>query len=157
MSIWQRRTTGILVVGLVLILVALVASFALSNFQPKTEVRLGSTAFNVRLATTDVERDQGLSGVRTLNANGGLLMVFNSDDKWGIWMKDMYVPIDIIWLDSKKRVVHIVTDASPDLSTTKTFTPKVDARYVLEVPAGTVKKSSIIIGAVAVFALEENQ
>ena len=157
MSKWQNSTTGILVVGLALILSALVASFAVSNFQQKTEVRLGSAVFNVSLATTSAERDQGLSGVRTLNSNDGLLMVFNSDDKWAIWMKDMHAPIDIVWLDSEKNVVHIVTDASPELSTTRTFTPKADARYVLEVPAGTVKNSSISIGTIATFIVEGKQ
>jgi uncharacterized membrane protein (UPF0127 family) len=157
MSKWQRSTTGILVAGLALVLVALVASFAVTNFQPKTEIRLGSAVFNVRLATTSAQRDKGLSGVRILNSSDGLLMVFSSDDKWAIWMKDMYVPIDIVWLDSEKSVVHIVTDASPELSTTKTFVPKADARYVLEVPAGTVKRSSISIGTVATFIVEGEQ
>jgi uncharacterized membrane protein (UPF0127 family) len=146
MSKWQRSTTGILVAGLALVLVALVASFAVTNFQPKTEIRLGSAVFNVRLATTSAQRDKGLSGVRILNSSDGLLMVFSSDDKWAIWMKDMYVPIDIVW-----------TDASPELSTTKTFVPKADARYVLEVPAGTVKRSSISIGTVATFIVEGEQ
>jgi uncharacterized membrane protein (UPF0127 family) len=152
---WRPRTAGFLIGGLMLILVALVASYALSNFQPKTEVRLGSGVFKARLAITPDERIQGLSGVKKLAANEGLLMVYAKPEKTGIWMKDMDIAIDIIWLDSAKKVVHIVMNASPDIGTSKTFLPTSPAMYVFEVPAGTVKKSAIKLGDVASFAVPE--
>ena len=157
MNKWRPRTTIILIVGSVLVLVALVASYVTANFQPTTEVRIGSGVFHVRLATTETDRQVGLSGVEKLAVNGGLLMVFDADDKWGIWMKDMKIPIDIIWLNGDKKVIYMVTDASPDTSTSKVFTPKSPARYVLEVPAGMVKKSGIKINDTAVFTLEGGQ
>ena len=78
-------------------------------------------------------------------------MKFPHDDTWGIWMKDMKVPIDIIWLNQHKRVVYIVKNASPELSTTMTFNPKEPARYVLELPAGSVDKAAIKSGNFASF------
>lgn len=157
MSRWRPHTTGILVGGLVLILVALAANYMLNTFHSTTEVRLGSGVFNVRLAKTDTERKQGLSGVTKLDANDGLLMVFEKSDTWGIWMKDMKVPIDIVWLDDTKKVVHIVTNASPDLGESKTFTPKVPAKYVLEFTEGTVKGAAIKVGSVATFNIGVKQ
>jgi len=157
MSIWRPHTTGIVVGGLVLILVALVASYIAINFQPTTQVRLGSSVFNVRLATTEPAREQGLSGVEKLARNAGLLMVYEKAGAHGIWMKDMKIPIDIIWMNSDKKVVYIVTDASPELGESKTFIPSSSAKYVLEIPAGSVKKSAIKIGDTAVFAVEEVQ
>ncbi|HEY8992346.1 MAG TPA: DUF192 domain-containing protein [Candidatus Microsaccharimonas sp.] len=157
MSKWRPHTTGIVIGGLVLILVALVASYMTTNFQPTTEVRIGSGVFNTGLATTDSVRKKGLSGVENLDASGGLLMVFQADSAWGIWMKDMKIPIDIIWLNNEKKVIYIVTDASPDLGTSKIFTPNDPARYVLEVQAGSVKRSAIKIGDTASFTLKENQ
>jgi uncharacterized membrane protein (UPF0127 family) len=157
MSTWRPRTTGIIVGGLVLILVALVVSYMSINFQPTTEVRLGSGVFSTQLASTDAARVQGLSGVDHLDANGGLLMVFQSDSQWGIWMKDMKVPLDIVWMNNEKKVIYIVTDASPDLGTSKIFKPQEAARYVLEVPSGTVKSAGIQIGAVATFNETVNQ
>ena len=93
MSKWRPHTTGVLVSGLVLILIALVASYMATNFQPKTEVRLGSGVFNVRLADTEPARVQGLSGTAKLGAHEGLLMVFEADAPHGIWMKDMNIPL----------------------------------------------------------------
>jgi uncharacterized membrane protein (UPF0127 family) len=156
MSRWRPHTTGILIGGLVLILVALAVSYILTNFQPTTQLRLGANVFSVRLATTEDAREQGLSGVKKLDANAGLLMAFARDGEWSIWMKDMNIPIDILWLDSGKKVIYIVTDASPTLSTSKKFVPKTPARYVLEVAAGTVKNSAIKIGDVATFDINED-
>jgi uncharacterized membrane protein (UPF0127 family) len=157
MSKWRPHTTGIVIAGLVFILVASVAAYIVTNFQPKTEVRLGSGVFSAQLADTDAERIQGLSGVDRLGPADGLLMVFQSDSEWGIWMKDMNFPLDIVWLNNEKKVIYIVTDASPDLGTSKTFTPETPARYVLEVPAGTVKRAAIKIGDTATFNVTEDQ
>jgi len=157
MSRWRPHTTGILVGGLVLILVAMVVSYMYTNFQPTTEVRLGSGVFRMQLATTDQQREQGLSGVERLASNGGLLMVYPTEGIWGIWMKDMKIPLDIIWMNNKKEVIYIVTGASPDIGMSKTFKPEKPARYVLEVPAGTVKNAGITIGATAVFTIVEDK
>jgi uncharacterized membrane protein (UPF0127 family) len=157
MSKWRPQTTGIVIGGLVLILVAVVVSYIATNFQPKIDLRLGSGVFNVRLANTEATRQQGLSGVEKLGAMDGLLLVYQGDDYWGIWMKDMKIPLDIIWLNNEKKVIYIVTDALPSLGTSKTFTPAVPARYVLEVPLGTVKKAAIKISDTATFTLKEDQ
>lgn len=153
--IWRPATTYVLIGGLVALLVASVIAYMVATFQPTTLVRVGSGAYSVWVANTEAERIQGLSGVKELSKNGGLLMAFPEDGKWGIWMKDMYVPLDIVWLDSKKKVVHIVTDASPELSTTKTFVPKDLSRYVLELPAGSVQKAGIKRGMLADFSDQE--
>lgn len=151
MSIWRPHTTRIVVIGLMLILVAIVASYVVTNFQPTKEVRIGAGVFNVRVAQTEASRIQGLSGVEKLNSNEGLLMVFDRNDTHGIWMKDMKIPIDIVWMNSDKKVIYIVTDASPELGDSKTYKPKTAAKYVLEIPAGAAKKSAIKIGDTAVF------
>lgn len=142
-SIWRPATTYILIGGLVALLVASVIAYMVATFQPTTLVRVGSGAYSVWVAHTEAERIQGLSGVKELPKNGGLLMAFPEDGKWGIWMKDMYVPLDIVWLDTQKKVVYLVTNVSPELSTTKTFVPKTPARYVLELPAGSIQKAGI--------------
>jgi uncharacterized membrane protein (UPF0127 family) len=69
----------------------------------------------------------------------------------------MKIPLDIIWMNSDKKVIYIVTNASPDLGTSKTFKPETPARYVLEVPAGTVMSAGIKIGNTATFSITEAQ
>ncbi len=63
----------------------------------------------------------------------------------------MKVPIDIIWLDKDKKVVEIVKKASPEGGEKTVFVPKKDARYVVELPAGTADNKAIRVGRTAIF------
>lgn len=155
MSIWRPHTTAILIGGVVAIILAAAIAFVVSNFQPRTEVRLNAGVFHLKLAADEPSRTLGLSGVEELRGNEGLLMVFDSDDTWGIWMKDMKIPIDIIWLDSTKKVVYTVKNAGPELSTEKIFQPKTKARYVIELKAGSVQQYNIKAGDTAQFTISE--
>lgn len=150
---WRIHTTYILVIGFVIVAIASVGAFAVTNFEERHDVRIGSGMYSARLADSQSEREQGLSGVTRLGRGDALLMVFDGDGRWGIWMKDMEIPLDIIWMDKNKTVVHIVKNAQPELSTSQTFAPETAARYVLEVPAGSVSAHSIKIGDIAQFEL----
>jgi uncharacterized membrane protein (UPF0127 family) len=121
MSIWRPSTTALLVGGVILIILAASIAFMISNFRPTTEVRLGSGVFSARVADNQTSRQLGLSGVESLKPNEGLLMVYDSSGSWDIWMKDMKIPLDIIWLDRDKKVIYSVKNASPELSTDKIF------------------------------------
>ena len=151
---WRPHTTFLLIGGFVVILVALAIAYIIQNFKPTTEVRVASGVYRLWVADTEAERVQGLSGVEQLSPDGGLLMDFETDDYWGIWMKDMKIPLDIVWLDADKQVVYIVKNASPELSTDTVMQPKSQARYVLELPVGSVEKSGIKTGHVVDFELE---
>ena len=88
-----------------------------------------------RILRTEAEKQRGLANRRSLPNNEGYLFVFNSDDKHGIWMKDMRMNIDIVWIDAHKRVVSVRRDVSPS-TYPEVFTPTKPARYVLELAAG---------------------
>jgi len=123
--------------------------------QSTTTLKLGDGVFHARIASNDNTRIKGLSGVSKMAADEALLMAYPNEDKWGIWMKDMKIPIDIVWLNSDKKVIHIVKYASPDDSTLKTYIPKAPALYVVELPAGTVESKMITTDSVATFQIDE--
>jgi uncharacterized membrane protein (UPF0127 family) len=102
----------------------------------------------VRIANTPTTRAQGLSGTQPLKENEGMFFIFENDDLWGFWMRDMLYPIDIIWLSAQLEVVHIVHAVPPE-SYPATFEPEEKARYVLEVPAGFAARHGIGIGTPA--------
>lgn len=151
---WRPTTTFILLAGFFVILIAMVVAYVTTNFKPTVAVNLGSGAYKVWLADDDGERSQGLSGVSSLETNGGMLFDFQEDKHWGIWMKDMQIPLDIIWLDADKAVIHIEEDVDPSLGTDQIFHPKTPARYVLELRAGSVSKAGIKLDQIARFELE---
>lgn len=152
---WRPATTMVLLGGFVVILIGLVVSYAITTFKPTTEVRINAAVYHLQLASTEEELEQGLSGVDELPPNGGLLMDFGSDGTWGIWMKDMLIPLDIVWLDKDKEVVYIQKEVSPELGTSEIMRPKVPSRYVLELPSGNVSKAAIKIGQQADFTIKE--
>lgn len=154
MKLWRPQSINFIISGVALVLVGLIVLFMVNNFQPTVRISVGSGVIDARTATTEAARIQGLSGVKKLGPNEGLLMVFVSDDKWPIWMKDMEFPIDIIWLDANKRVVTVTRDVSPD-DQEKIYKPTVKARYVLELPAGSAANMAIKVGAQAAFTAEE--
>ncbi len=141
--------------GLVLLVLALVGAAAyyllLPQLQPHVTLRLGDGVFAAQVADTPEKRTKGLSGTYNLRDSQAMLFVFDSDDKWPIWMKDVRYPIDIVWLDKDKKVVYIVKNAPPESYPYESFAPKQDARYVVELAAGTVGKKKIAIGKMAEF------
>ena len=74
-----------------------------------------------------------------------MLFVFDSDDYRAIWMKDMKFPIDVLWITSGLEISDIVENMSPESYPTL-YKPHVPVKYVLEIPAGTVKNAKILVG-----------
>lgn len=152
----MRKDIGIkLIVGLVLLTVFAAAYFVILPNLPQstTDLRLGDGFFRASIAANDNDRTKGLSGVTQLAPNQALLMAYPAEGEWGIWMKDMKVPIDIVWLNKDKKVIYIVKNVSPDDSTFRTFVPKTPALYVVELPAGTIDSKAISTDSTAIFQI----
>lgn len=111
-----------------------------------TVIEVGGVRVTVEVADTDALRVQGLSGRTALPEGSGMLFVFERDDAWGIWMKDMRFAIDILWADKDGVVTTIIASISPD-TYPQVFSPALPARYVLELPAGFAAKHGIAKGA----------
>ena len=101
--------------------------------------------FKVDIAKSAADRAQGLSGRKSLKEDEGLLFVFEKEDIYPFWMKNMHFPIDIIWFNKIGQVVHIKEHAQPK-DYPKLYTPTTPALYVLEINAGLVEKLNIKLG-----------
>lgn len=111
----------------------LVALF-FSNRYFMPQVVIGGQTVKVMIADSEDERVKGLSGRRSLAANRGMLFIFDETGNYGIWMKDMRFPIDVIWINGNE-VVDIKADIAPE-TYPAVFTPQEPAQYVLEVNTG---------------------
>lgn len=148
-----KNNSGWLLVVVVLAIVGLSAYSILFNTSNTTIVRIESAVFEARVADSQAEHKQGLSGTQSLAKDSVLLMVFEQDDKWSIWMKDMNFPIDILWLDATKQVVDLKKNVQPN-SYPAQFVPKQESRFVIELQAGSIDRSNIKIGSEANFELK---
>lgn len=108
-------------------------------------IKVAGHSLSIYTAKTNQEWQQGLSGVKTLDKNAGMLFVFDSPGFFEMWMKDMNFPIDVIWIDSEFKIQEFRTNISPD-TYPQTFRSNDIAKYVLEVNAGWVQSHDIRVG-----------
>ena len=93
-----------------------------------------SVTFQVEVADTPGKRELGLMYRRDLPNDHGMIFLFPAETEQAFWMKNTPIPLDMIFISSKRRIVGIVQRAAP-------FT--LDARsvpgasqYVLEINGG---------------------
>jgi uncharacterized membrane protein (UPF0127 family) len=128
------------------IVVALAGMIVYSWRGPETTLlTVGHKDLRLEVADNPQSRTQGLSGRKRLPQDAGLLFVFDEPDEHCFWMKDMRFPIDIVWLDTDKRIVHIRENVDPD-TFPKSFCPDQPAQYVLEFNTGTVSELGLSPG-----------
>jgi len=149
----ERVVLGIVLVACGAIILAAVTAFGMTK--ERTGVRdltLGDTHIVVSVVATSAALQKGLSGASPLAPHNGMLFVFEKPGPQPMWMKDMKFSLDILWLDENKQVVHIEEHLASE-TYPKTFASPHPAKYVLELPSGTVASEHIAIGALAAFSL----
>jgi uncharacterized membrane protein (UPF0127 family) len=104
----------------------------------------GRHPFRVELAATPEQRIQGLQGRRSLAAGAGMLFRFDPPEAVAMWMKNTYVPLDMLFIDRAGRIVGIAEDTVP-LSLELIRAPQ-PVTGVVEVNAGTVRRLGIRVG-----------
>jgi len=116
------------------------------------QVCFDETCVEVELALTDAQQAKGLQYRESLEMNKGMLFVFGEPSQVKFWMKNTLIPLDIIWLDQRKRIVYIQKNTPPCLQEIcPTYGPDENCRYVLEANAGWANANDIGIGDRAEF------
>ncbi len=103
----------------------------------------------VELARSEPERTRGLMYRQSLEAGRGMLFLFERSEPLKFWMKNTYIPLDMIFMDEQKRVVFVEENAEP--LTLQPRGPEVDTRYVLEVPGGWARAHGVEPGVAVKF------
>jgi uncharacterized membrane protein (UPF0127 family) len=102
----------------------------------------------------DEDRAMGLMFRPSLPADRGLLFLFEDLDFHGIWMKNCRFPIDIVWLDEERRVVHLAEAVPPcKADPCPVYQPMKKAAYVVEINAGQARREKATLGSRLEFAL----
>ncbi len=108
-------------------------------------IRAGDKQFRLQVADTQEEREQGLGGRKYLANNAGMLFEFQKANIACFWMKGMDFPLDMVWLNSQKKVIQTATNVSP-ATYPRQFCPPTPSLYVIELNAGAVSTSGIHVG-----------
>ncbi|MBI3932167.1 MAG: DUF192 domain-containing protein [Acidobacteria bacterium] len=102
----------------------------------------------------DEDRAMGLMFRPSLSQDRGMLFVFEEADFHGIWMKNCKFPIDILWLDDERRVVHVEQGAPPcRAEPCPVYQPLRRASYVVEINSGQARREKATVGSTVAFSL----
>ena len=96
---------------------------------------------DVYLAATNEQRSRGLMHVRSLPESTGMLFLYDRDARLSMWMKNTYIPLDILFVRADGTVSSVAYNTEPlSLESIAALEP---VRYVLELNAGVAEKFSI--------------
>lgn len=115
------------------------------------EIKINDKSIKVTLADTAEKRSRGLSGTASLPADQGMLFTFDQKDTFPtFWMKDMLIPLDIIWINNDKIAKIDKNIQAPPAGTKDSdlelLRPDKPIDYVLEVNAGFSDRNGITVG-----------
>ncbi|MGN6370617.1 MAG: DUF192 domain-containing protein [Phycisphaerae bacterium] len=99
--------------------------------------------FTLEIADTEPKRERGLMFRNSVAADHGMIFLFDAPDNYRFWMKNTYIPLDIIFVDAGGKVIDIEPREARDETS---MGPDAPASYVIELNAGTAKNIGLSRG-----------
>ena len=139
--------------NLIVFLIAIILfypNFSFALFERKGQVEIATTdgklqKFNVEFARSEAEKATGLMFRERLADDEGMLFMWNTSSPRQFWMKNTLINLDILFIDSDYRVVHI--EESAQKGSLRIISSLLPAQYVLEINAGQSQLRKITPGA----------
>jgi uncharacterized membrane protein (UPF0127 family) len=104
----------------------------------------GEVVVQVEVADTEAAHARGLMYRRELARDRGMLFVFSTEEEHSFWMKNTFLPLDMIFVSDGLEVVGVVADAEPLTESSRSVGKP--SRYVVEVNAGFARERGITAG-----------
>lgn len=114
------------------------------------------TAIATEVADTPEKLLFGLAFRESLPPDAGMLYIFDTSDRHRIRTKGFLFPVDVIWADESRHVVHLVEHAAPcEKDPCPAYGPPPEnARYVIETEAGFIQREKLSTGVELKFTLK---
>lgn len=155
----KRKISIILVLVLPIVVILIIAVlgyfFKKPIYSNNVAIVINGNDYFLEVAQNNREQQKGLSKRTELCSNCGMVFVFDREGKHSFWMKDTHLPLDIIWLNSKKEIVKIINAAGADSETV--YTNKDPAKYAIELKANEALKLNLKIGDTIPLELKPNE
>ena len=105
----------------------------------------GAARFRVEVADTPEQRSRGLMFRESLPSQSGMLFLFEQPAPVSFWMKNTYIPLDIIFISESGEVQHIHAYAKP--GSLAPIRGGEDVLAVLEINGGMAARMGLKIGS----------
>jgi len=114
------------------------------------QIIIKNNTWNVEIVSEEADLAKGLSNRKTLYNNKGMLFAFDQMATQSFWMKDMLIPIDMIFFDEGWKIVLIESNIQPN-TFPKVFGSSVKSQYILEINSSEANTYGLKVGDQAVF------
>ncbi|MEI9916110.1 MAG: DUF192 domain-containing protein [Methylovirgula sp.] len=104
----------------------------------------GAHNFNVDVMQSEADLEKGLMFRKSIPADYGMLFDFKHEQSVMMWMKNTFIPLDMLFMDKTGKVVGIIADAEPMSEKILTVSKPTDA--VLELRGGTAARIDLKVG-----------
>lgn len=148
----------LLIIVIILVIFAIVSYFIIiPKIKSKDTILISfenNNAMKAEIAETPEERTMGLMFRKKLECNEAMIFVYDSEQILNIWMKNTFIPLDIIFINSNKEIVKIVENVEPCTEDPcPTYSSEYPAQYIIEANAGDVKKNELKVGQKVYFEI----
>jgi len=113
----------------------------------RSVIKVNDKEIYVEIADEPDEYDRGLMFRDKLADNAGMWFIFENEAARAFWMKNTFIPLDIIFVDSDLNIAQILENVEPCLADPcTTYSSEMPVQYVLEVNAGFTDANNLKIG-----------
>lgn len=113
-------------------------AFAASGTTIVLKTETGDHSFDIEVMTTFQERARGLMFRRSLPENSGMLFLYDRPEPAGMWMKNTFIPLDMVFIAPGGTVHRIEKNTEP--FSTETISSDGSIIAVLELNAGAADR-----------------
>ncbi len=124
------------------------------DLNTRTVILPGGQKIRVEVMTHPTDMMRGMMFRDSLAPDRGMLFVHGSPGNYPYWMYQVRIPLDIIWLDEKRRIVEISPDTPPcqkKASECPSYGGNQKALFVLELAGGMAAKYGLKLGDTLIF------
>jgi uncharacterized membrane protein (UPF0127 family) len=145
-----QRRTGTPVTAIAMTLLIALMTGCKESPKGRVPVTIGNRTFELEIAADAASHTKGLSNRSSIDADGGMLFVFEDAAIRRFWMRQCQVPIDILFLDAGGRVVatHAMPIEPADTPDEKLplYSSNWPAMYAIELRGGTLQSMPVELG-----------
>ena len=110
------------------------------------EVRQPPLTIQIEIADEPAERERGLMNRTAMDADAGMLFIFEVPQVLNFWMKNTLIPLDILYFDADQKLVAIRTMEPCTADPCAVYSSDVPVKYALEVNKGYAEEHGVGIG-----------
>jgi len=138
---------SVLIISACLLIILYLRSDASKEQENTLIIKTTKEDIEIKIETADTasERSRGLMYRDSLCESCGMLFILDSEMITSFWMKNTYISLDIIFIDSNMQIVHIAKNTKTN-QIEKTYSSVYPVKYVLEVNANFCLNNGIEIG-----------